>query len=80
VSELGGKLKLENANPGTLVQVVIPNTSAKNGRASSIGDFCGNFGETTDAVLTKFSELSGPSIDLRAIHVRRRCHGPVLSL
>jgi signal transduction histidine kinase len=31
VSELGGKLKLENANPGTLVQVVIPNTSAKMG-------------------------------------------------
>ena len=31
VSELGGKLKLENTNPGTLVQVVIPNTSAEMG-------------------------------------------------
>jgi hypothetical protein len=31
VSELGGKLKLENTNPGTLVQVVIPNTSAEKG-------------------------------------------------
>jgi signal transduction histidine kinase len=31
VSELGGKLKLENTNPGTLVQVVIPSTSAQTG-------------------------------------------------
>ena len=31
VSELGGKLKLENSNPGTLVQVVIPSTSAQMG-------------------------------------------------
>jgi signal transduction histidine kinase len=31
VSELGGKLKLENTNPGTLVQVVIPSTSAQMG-------------------------------------------------
>jgi glucose-6-phosphate-specific signal transduction histidine kinase len=32
VSELGGKLKLENTNPGTLVQVEgIPSTSAQMG-------------------------------------------------
>jgi signal transduction histidine kinase len=31
VSELGGKLKLENTNPETLVQVVIPNTPAEMG-------------------------------------------------
>jgi glucose-6-phosphate-specific signal transduction histidine kinase len=31
VSELGEKLKLENTNPGTLVQVVIPSTSAQMG-------------------------------------------------
>jgi signal transduction histidine kinase len=38
VSELGGKLKLENTNPGTLVQVVIPRTSAEMGdRATSKG-------------------------------------------
>jgi signal transduction histidine kinase len=31
VSELGGKLKLANTNPGTLVQVLIPSTSAQMG-------------------------------------------------
>jgi len=37
VSELGGKLKLENTNPGTLVEIVIPNAPAKIGdRTTSV--------------------------------------------
>jgi hypothetical protein len=37
VSELGGKLKLENTNPGTLVQVVIPNMPAEKGEQVASG-------------------------------------------
>jgi signal transduction histidine kinase len=37
VIELGGKLKLENTNPGTLVEIVIPNAPAKIGdRTTSV--------------------------------------------
>ena len=37
VGELGGKLKLENTNPGTLVQVVIPNMPAEKGEQVASG-------------------------------------------